>query len=65
MSQALGYNYEETAMEKKIVRAKLDRNAPLETPRGSRTRVARPRGAVDLVPVARRSARKREGAAGV
>lgn len=61
-SQALGYNYEETAMEKKIVRAKLDRNAPLETPRGSRTRAVRLRGAVDLVPVARRSARKREGA---
>ncbi|KAF8539267.1 BRCT domain-containing protein [Trichophaea hybrida] len=63
-SQALGYNDEETAMEKNIVRAKLDKTAPLETPR-TRNRVQKPKGAVDLMPVARRSARKSSGGGGI
>lgn len=63
-SQALGYNDEETAMEKEIVRAKLDKTAPLDTPRSLRNRVQRPKGAVDLIPIARRSGRKRESGGG-
>lgn len=61
-SQALGYNSEETTMEKKIVRAKLDKNAPLETPAKSKTRKKVPTrtgNAADQTPAARRSARKR------
>jgi len=64
-SQALGYNYEETLMEKKIVRAKLDKSAPIETPRAIRaSRVQKPRGAVDLVPTPRRSGRRGGGGSG-
>jgi hypothetical protein len=61
-SQALAYNIEETSLEKKLVRAKLDKTAPpLETPRALRNRVQKPSGAVDLTPVPRRSERKKEG----
>jgi hypothetical protein len=61
-SQALAYNVEETLLEKKLVRAKLDKTAPpLETPRALRNRVQEPTGAVDLTPARRRSTRNKEG----
>jgi len=59
-SQALGYNYEETSMEKKKVRQKLDKYAhTIETPKSLRVKKTQP--AVDLVPHTRRSTRKSIG----
>lgn len=64
-SQALGYNYEETLMEKKIVRAKLDKSAPIETPKAVKaSRVQKSRNAVDSVPTPRRSGRRSGGRIG-
>jgi hypothetical protein len=59
-SQALGYNYEETSMEKKKVRQKLDKYAhTIETPKSLKVKKTQP--AVDLVPHTRRSTRKSIG----
>ncbi|KAA8901712.1 hypothetical protein FN846DRAFT_956755 [Sphaerosporella brunnea] len=60
-SQALAYNYEETSLERKRVRAKLDKNAVTPAAERQRVPVEKPRGAVDLTPVARRSRRMKSG----
>jgi hypothetical protein len=60
-SQALGYNHEEIAMEKREMRKRLDKNAVVETP-AKTTRAAPKRGkaAESQQTPARRSARKKD-----